>query len=120
MHIFGFLAEIVMPSLQQSSLLLGCLHFTSGLHIGSQGGGQTGGQAGAHTGAQTGLHGSIGGQTGLHGAGTAHTGWHGCSQADGAQSVVEPEHPTHIRAVVHKKINEAIFPSCFLIFGLLI
>jgi hypothetical protein len=97
MHIFGFLAKIVIPSRQTSSLLLGWWHFTrglqpsshagfagahTGLHAGAHTGLHTGAHTGLHTGAHTGLH--TGSHTGLHtGCGLhtgAHTGWHGSGQ----------------------------------------
>lgn len=90
----GFLAETMIPSLQQSSLLFGQWHFTAGLQSGS-------------------LHGS--GHTGWHGFGQTgwQTGLQGCSH--GASQHLLSEHPTIDRADAHKKSNVAKTPSCFLI-----
>lgn len=100
-----------MPSRQQSSLLLGWLHFTGGLQQGSTGAhGAGGGHTGAHFGAQTGAH--LGGHTG--------TGLHGSSQICGQGSSQGAQHalleqPTHNKAVAAKKTNVAKNPTCFFI-----
>jgi len=73
----GFLAETMMPSRQQSSLLDGCLHRTGALQTGSlHGGGHAGAHLGSHAGAHFGSHlGShLGSYLGSHTG--AHFGWH--------------------------------------------
>lgn len=136
----------MIPSLQQSSLLVGKWHFAAGLqrgsggHTGHGGGHAGGGHAGAHAGgwhagAQAGAHAgggqagahAGGGHTGLQVGGGGHTGLHGAGQAgcshtlghasheDELSQALLPEHPPHRRAVVHKKTNEVINPSCFFI-----
>lgn len=137
-------AVTIKPSLQQSSLLDGCLQWTGNLHsVSHAGGGQTGLQAGfgahavghagfgvhagahtgfgAHTGAHTGFGAHTGAQTGAHGSGAqtgAHAGWQigaGCSHTGASSQHLLSAQPTHMSAVVHKKSNEVINPSCFFI-----
>jgi hypothetical protein len=137
MHIGGLLAVTVIPSSQQSSLLEGCWHLTSGLQTGSQGGGHAGAQGGGHTGGQTGLQTGAqgGGQTGGHtGAQTGgqiglQTGGQGCGQCGGhtgshagwhvvwhgsSQQFLSAQ-PENVRAESATKSNEVSSPSCFLI-----
>jgi hypothetical protein len=144
MHIFGLRAVTIKPSLQQSSLLEGCLHGVGILHSGSQGAGATGlgAQAGGgHTGfgaqtgagAQTGFGAQIGfgaqtgfgGHTGSQVGAGAQTGFGGQigavshigfgSHTGAASSQHLSAQPTQMRAVAHKKSNEVIHPSCFFI-----
>ncbi len=66
-------------------------------------------QAGSHMGWHSGAHGCSGAQVGSQ-------TWAGCSQTGAVSSQhVLLAQPTQISAVVHKKSNEAIIPSCFFI-----
>lgn len=141
MHIFGLRPVTINPSLQQSSLLEGCLHLTGNLQSGSHGGGQAGWQAGlGQAGAQADFGGQAGAQAGLHAGAQAgahlgwhtgsHAGWHtgaqgahsgsltgaGCSQTGAVSQQLLLAQPTQINVVAHKKSNEAIIPSCFFIY----
>lgn len=65
MHIFGFLANTVIPSWQHSLLMLGCLHGVGILQSGSSGSGGHTWHGGGHFGLHTGSH--VGSHTGSHG-----------------------------------------------------
>ncbi len=138
------LAVTVIPSSQQSSLLDGCWHFTSGLQTGSHGGGQgglhTGAHGGGHTGGQTGLQtgaqggGHTGAQIGGHGLqigaqGGGHSGAHSIWRIGGdsgshtgwhvvshgsSQQFLSAQ-PVKVRADSATKSNEVSSPSCFFI-----